>query len=142
MCLPGGWRALRTASRLHLLSGTRGGPDWTEADFTSEPGSIDGLGDGIREQAFDAACLEGAVFRSRREGDLFSPLGSVGTQKLKQTLHDAGVDRPFRDFVPLLAKGNRVLWIVGLKPSNDAAVGKKTKEVVKIRYHGALPWEI
>ncbi|MCL1963473.1 MAG: tRNA lysidine(34) synthetase TilS, partial [Firmicutes bacterium] len=140
--LPGGWRALRTEKRLHLLGGSGGGRDWSETDFTSEPGLPGDVGDGVHVQSFDADALTGAVFRARREGDLFAPLGLRGKQKLKQTLRDAGIDRPFRDLLPLLAKGNRVLWIVGVKPSGDAAVGEKTREIVKIRYTGALPWEM
>ena len=137
-----GWRAQRTEKRLHLLREDVFTPEWTEEDFIREPGSASDLGDGIREQAFDADALAGAVFRSRQEGDRFAPLGATGTQKLKQTLRDAGVDRPHRDMLPLLCKDDRVLWIVGVKPSRDAAVHEGTRKVVKIRYTGALPWEI
>jgi tRNA(Ile)-lysidine synthetase-like protein len=69
-------------------------------------------------------------------------MGQAGTQKLKKTLQDAKIDRPFRDILPVFARGNRVLWIVGLKPSSDAAITDTTKKKVKIMYQGKLPWEM
>lgn len=140
--LPGNWRALRTGERLHLLQEGFSSPALAESDFERLPAPPGALGDGVRLQAFDGEALLGASFRFRREGDVFSPLGSAGTQKLKQTLRDAGIDRPFRDLVPVLARENRVLWIVGLRPSRDAALTEGTQSAVLIRYHGDLPWEI
>lgn len=141
--LPSGWKALRTRKRLHLLrAGEHAGPLIAESQFTWSTPQGDALGDGIRTQVFDADALEGAAFRARRDGDVFAPLGTEGSQKLKQTLRDAGIDLPFRDLLPVLAKGERVLWIVGVKPSRDAAVGPETRGRIQIEYHGALPWEV
>ncbi len=140
--LPEGWRALRTARRMHLLAPKPAVPILDEAAFAREACGLADLGDGIRVQAFDADKLDGAAFRFRREGDVFAPLGSDGTQKLKRTLQDAGIDRPFRSHMPVLARGNRVLWIVGLRPARDAAVTPETERAMRIRYMGDLPWEI
>lgn len=141
--LPGDWRGLRTRSRYHLLCAKETPWAFAPEDFVWEDAeAVAGYGDGVHVQVFDAESVEGAEFRTRREGDLFAPLGRNGTQKLKQTLRDAGVDRPFRDFLPVLAKGNRILWIVGVKPGRDAAVTPSTKRTVRIRYLGELPWEI
>lgn len=141
--LPGGWRAYRSRQRLHLLSPDPKTPKLRDDDFhrvTAE--NTIGLGDGIRHQAFDADALQGAVFRYRQDGDVFAPLGTQGTQKLKQTLRDAGIDRPFRGLLPVLAKGKRVLWIVGVKPSREAAVHSGSSRVAMIHYLGDLPWEL
>ena len=113
--LPAGWKALRTKKRLHLLL-RAAVYDAGGAPFETAPCAVTIRGDGIREAAFDAKKLEGAIFRARRDGDVFAPLGMEGEQKLKKTLQDAGVDRPFRDLIPVLAKGDRILWIAGLKP--------------------------
>lgn len=96
----------------------------------------------MRCQVFDASQLAGAAFRARRDGDVFSLLNLQGEQKLKKTMQDAKIDRPFRDLLPVLARGNRVLWVVGLKPSGDAAVTERTRQAVMVRYTGDLPWEI
>ncbi|MDR0929078.1 MAG: tRNA lysidine(34) synthetase TilS [Oscillospiraceae bacterium] len=139
--LPGGWHALRTHKRLHLLSPVPLPAAPNPQDFLWEsPG--EGYGDGVRSQVFDADALEGAAFRFRREGDVFAPLGAQGSRKLKAVLRDAGIDRPFRDLLPLLAVDSRVLWIVGLRPARDAAITEKTLRRVQIRYTGALPCEI
>ena len=112
------------------------------APFETAPCAVTIRGDGIREAAFDAEKLEGAIFRARRDGDVFAPLGMEGEQKLKKTLQDAGVDRPFRDLIPVLAKGDRILWIAGLKPSREAAIDEKTTSAVLVRFTGRFPWEL
>lgn len=139
--LPGGWRALRTPRRLHLLKPAPDAARLDEGDIVRTDAPPGWTGDGVHTQAVDAEALEGAVFRFRRPGDVFAPLGG-GTQKLKQTLMDAGIDRPFRDMLPLLARDNRVLWIVGLKAGRDAAVGPDTRRAVRLTYAGSLPWAL
>lgn len=140
--LPGDWRAFRTRARLHLLSPKPVQPALDPGDFTWTQAQDDDLGDGVLTQVFDADAVAGAQFRWRRQGDLFRPLGAAGTQKLKQTLIDAGIDRPFRDLLPVLAKEGRILWIVGVRPAQDAAVSGGTARRVRITYHGTLPWTI
>lgn len=139
--LAGGWRALRTARRLHLIARVaRYEAGGTPFSCTlCAPGET---GDGMRCQVFDASQLAGAAFRARRDGDVFSLFNLQGEQKLKKTMQDAKIDRPFRDLLPVLARGNRVLWVVGLKPSGDAAVTERTRQAVMVRYTGDLPWEI
>ena len=139
--LPAGGKALRTKKRLHLLL-RPAVYDAGGAPFETAPCAVTIRGDGIREAAFDAKKLEGAVFRARRDGDVFAPLGMEGEQKLKKTLQDAGVDRPFRDLIPVLARGDRILWIAGLKPSREAAIDEKTTSAVLVRFTGRFPWEM
>lgn len=140
--LPGGWRSLRTPARLHLLCGAGAAYTYRPEDFTAEPCAPDTPCDGVRVQVLDADRLSGAVFRARRDGDRFAPLGMEGEQKLKRTLQDAKVDLPFRDLLPVLARDGRVLWIVGLKASREAAVTADTRRAVQIRFRSALPWDM
>ena len=72
-------------------------------------------------QALRRDALPGAVVRTRRAGDRIRPLGT-GEKLLSDVLTDRGVDRPLRDFWPLVARGDRVLWAVGLCISADAAL--------------------
>ena len=67
---------------------------------------------------------------------LFVGLGSIGTRHLKNLTNlcaDRGwtlqadalrsdLSRPLRDGVPLIARGNTVLWAVGLGVSQDCAL--------------------
>ena len=64
---------------------------------------------------------EDAVVRTRREGDVFAPFGS-GEKKLKDYMIDAKIPREERDSVPLVAVGNRIIWVVGYAISRDFAV--------------------
>ena len=61
----------------------------------------------------DADALAGAELRTRRDGDRMRPLGG-GDRLLSDVLTDKKVDRPLRDRVALVARGNRVLWACGL----------------------------
>ena len=72
-------------------------------------------------QALDPSALEGAVLRTRREGDRIRPLGG-GDKLLSDYFIDKKVDRPLRDAVPLVAVGSRVHWVMGYGISQEAAL--------------------
>lgn len=85
-------------------------------------------------QYVDGKILEGAVIRTRDSGDVFTPFGMTGTKKLKDWFIDAKVPRELRDSVPLLCKGNQVLWVIGHGLSDYAKVTKQTEQICKIYY--------
>ncbi len=69
-------------------------------------------------QIFDRDSVREAgepVLRTRKQGDIISPLGFDGTKKLKNYFIDRKVDRDIRDRLPLVAAGNIVLWIPGME---------------------------
>lgn len=84
-------------------------------------------------QVLNAQTLEGAVVRTRREGDRIRPLGG-GDKLLSDYFIDKKIDRPMRDAVALVAVGNRVHWVAGLGISQEAAV-KPGDRAVKLIYH-------
>ena len=152
--LPGGVRGERSAKRLFLIPPRKYAPPVEaplslkgETHFEGfifhagpwQPGMM--MGDGIRRQALDKRMLEGAVLRTRRPGDTFRLLNDEGRKTLKETLIDHHVDRPFRDMLPLLAKGNEVLWIPGVGPSGAAAIRPETEGGVLMNVEGPFPWE-
>lgn len=59
------------------------------------------------------------VVRPRRPGDRVAT--TAGTRKLQDVFVDAGVPRPVRDLVPVVATDDRILWVPGLV-ADDAAV--------------------
>ena len=77
-------------------------------------------------QVLDADALCGAVIRTRRDGDRFRPLGS-GEKLLSDYLTDRKIDRPLRDFIPLVAVGNRILWVAGFSISEEAKLRPDTR---------------
>ena len=59
------------------------------------------------------------VLRTRRPGDRVAL--PVGTRKLQDVLVDAGVPRAVRDLLPVVAVGERVLWVPGVTLDRDLA---------------------
>ncbi|WP_242855625.1 tRNA lysidine(34) synthetase TilS [Ruminiclostridium josui] len=72
------------------------------------------------------------LLRNRRDGDIFKPLKSNGTKKLKEYFIDNKVPREIRDIIPLIALGKEIVWIVGNKISDNYKVTDNTKNVLKI----------
>jgi tRNA(Ile)-lysidine synthase len=80
--------------------------------------------DTIKEKAFiqlfDFDRLEGDItVRSRMDGDRIRPHGLGGEKKLKEFFIDQKVPQEIRSSIPLLTLGNRVVWIVGMRTSDD-----------------------
>ena len=85
----------------------------------------------------DAARTTGRLeVRNRRVGDRFRPLGLHGTQKISDLLIDSKVPAPLRDEVPLVVSGGEILWVVGLRTGQSAAVSDSTISVVDLTYSG------
>ncbi len=82
----------------------------------------------------DAAMLPpGVEIRNRRAGDIFAPLGAPGTRKLKKFFIDVKIPRWERDGIPLLAAGNEVLWIAGVRLSERVKITPRTKRILKLQ---------
>lgn len=65
--------------------------------------------------------LKGAVVRTRQDGDRIRPLGA-GEKLLSDYFIDKKIDRPIRDYVPLIAVGKNILWVAGIGISEDARI--------------------
>ncbi len=77
-------------------------------------------------EVLDADALVDACIRTRRDGDRFRPLGAPGDMLLSDFFTDRSTDLPLRDVAPLIARGNRVLWVCGMMPSEDAKIADDT----------------
>ena len=83
--------------------------------------------------AFDADLIGPHLqVRSPRPGDRFQPLGMEGHKKVSDFLIDLKWPRILRDEVLLLARGDEVVWIVGLRPSNRCRVSRDTRELALV----------
>ena len=129
--LSGGGHAVITKTRLCLirqqepvadmplrLAGETVTPFGTFSVRAARPGET---GDGVRCQTFDAHVLAGAVITQRCAGDVIVPFGRQSGVKLKKLMIDAGVERPIRNSLPVIRKGEDILWAVGLRPSASCA---------------------
>ena len=139
--LPRNVKAILSKERLHIL------PDDVKLTKLTWPQPLaapvkEGMGDGLREQVVDEASIAGAVMRQVSPDDVISPLGVQGTQPIRKYLSAKGIDRPFRPFWPVYARGNQVLWVPGCGVSSNAAVTQNTVSKVKLVFSGILPHEI
>ena len=80
--------------------------------------------------------------RGRREGDFFALDKSGHHKKLKQYFVDEKVPERQRDFIPLLAEGNHILWIPGGRISAEYMITDKTQRVLRVSYEGEKTWNV
>lgn len=84
-------------------------------------------------EVFDARLLRGAVLRTRKNGDRIHPLGAPGEKLLSDYLTDRKIDRPLREFLPLVACESRILWACGVGMSHEARIQPDTLRTVRLR---------
>ena len=72
---------------------------------------------------------DGAVIRTRREGDVFKKFGG-GTKKLKEFLIDKKIPLSKRDTLPVIAKDNVVYLVFGVEISDDVKITNTTKTIL------------
>ncbi|MGB9780831.1 tRNA lysidine(34) synthetase TilS [Caldanaerobacter sp.] len=96
---------------------------------------IDDFNKGKNIKFFDYDKIKGEiVVKNREEGDRFSPLGMRGTKKLKEFFIDEKIPREERDYIPLVAIGKEIVWVVGYRMSEKFKVDKGTSKVLVIEY--------
>lgn len=102
-------------------------------------GKIVGLKEYIRnkdytEEVIDMEKVHGPlVVRLRRNGDIFSPLGSRGKVKLKKFFIDNKVPKPVRDRVPILTDDDKIIWVVGYRIGDDVKITDNTLKALKLK---------
>ncbi|HQE91940.1 MAG TPA: tRNA lysidine(34) synthetase TilS [Anaerolineae bacterium] len=75
------------------------------------------------------------LLRTRQRGDTFQPHGMDGaTVRLSDLLTNVKVPRLWRDHIPLVEAGGRILWVVGVRLSEAAVVRPDTQRVVYLRF--------
>ncbi|TYQ15002.1 UNVERIFIED_CONTAM: tRNA(Ile)-lysidine synthase [Acetivibrio alkalicellulosi] len=85
-------------------------------------------------QYFDyESLIEGINIRKRDNGDKFKPLNSNGTKKLKEYFIDNKIPQEIRDTIPLISKGNEIVWIIGYRINDKYKVTENTKKVLKLQ---------
>ena len=60
--------------------------------------------------------------------------GTMGRKKLQDILQDDHVPRGERDEAVLLCAGDKVLWIVGGRISEDAKISSETESMIQVYY--------
>jgi tRNA(Ile)-lysidine synthase len=91
----------------------------------------------LRTAWMNADALEDTpALRTRREGDRFRPHGmEEGVEvQLSDFLINVKLPAAWRDHLPLLVSGGEILWVVGLRLSEEALVYPETMTVVRLRF--------
>lgn len=74
------------------------------------------------------------VVRSRRQGDVFHPLGMSGQKKLKDFFIDLKVPRHKRDWIPVITDGTgRIIWVGGYRIDDNFKVTEETKRILYLK---------
>jgi len=96
-----------------------------------DPGALSGDADSVTIDAGDALAL---VVDAVRPGDRMRPLGMTGSRKLSDILVDAKVPRRRRGVVPVVRDGERIVWLAGVRMSEEYRVGPGTRRAVRLTW--------
>ncbi len=69
-----------------------------------------------------------------RPGDRMRPFGMSGSRKLSDILVDAKVPARLRPLVPVVRDGERIVWVAGIKSSEEYRVGPATQRTVRLEW--------
>lgn len=81
--------------------------------------------------------LGGILIRNRRDGDRFHPWRAPGGRRLKSWFIDRKVPAPARAGMPLLADGDRILWVIGHRTAETLTAGNGCGDVFELRWFPA-----
>lgn len=98
-------------------------------------------GDGIVSQEVPRDILTGCSVRTRRPGDRIRPFGMNGSRKLQDYMVDRGIDEPWRDRIPLLCRGNEVIWVAGVG-TGSVPRWDPDADNVRLMWTGKMPWNM
>lgn len=92
---------------------------------------------GIQSEMYlDERVLEGNprfVLRRWREGDRMIPFGMRGTKKLSDIFSDAKLSVAEKKQVWILERNGMILWVVGIKTSNNFRVNDATQRILCVK---------
>jgi len=84
------------------------------------------------------ALVKPLVLRPRRPGDRIQPLGMGGRHaKVSDLMINLKIPEAWRDHVPLLVAGGKVLWLCGHRISETARVDEETDKIVRFQFERA-----
>ena len=147
--LPGGLRAHDEYGRM-VVSRTGEGPEALAPCLLPIPGICD-LGSSGRVIAEETSSgdtsgsptsvvvdldvgTDTLTVNAPREGDRFRPLGMQGTKKVSDLLVDEKVPRRRRPTVPVVRDGDSIVWVAGVRMSEEYKVTPSTTRAVRLSW--------
>ena len=85
---------------------------------------------------FDRAVLSGTPLSVRFmiDGDSIKPFGMQGRKKVSDLMTENNVPLIMKRHIPLLVKGDEILWIAGIRASSNFKVSNKSETFIRIQY--------
>ncbi len=107
-----------------------------ESDWGVRVSGERGQGTGKWSAEFDAEKIAGKLsLRTRRAGERFAPRGMGGKHKsLHEFMIDEKIPRHLREFIPILADEEKVLWVVAYRESGTASVTDETQNIIRVEF--------
>jgi tRNA(Ile)-lysidine synthase len=147
--LPDGLRAFAEYDRMVVASTGDDAPA-LESGSLPMPGTLDlGAAGGIVAEetspddvagtpvsiVVDAGGIEaGLEIGGPRDGERMRPLGMEGTRKISDMLTDAKIPRRHRGMRPVVRDGERVVWLAGVRMSEEYKVTPETERAVRLTW--------
>lgn len=108
------------------------GPAGRMAVAETDVADVEGSDDSI---VIDAGRIDGELtVDAVRAGDRMRPFGMQGTRKLSDLLIDAKVPRRLRESTPVVRDGDRIVWLAGVRMSEDYRVTERTRRAVRLTW--------
>ncbi|MBQ5749950.1 MAG: tRNA lysidine(34) synthetase TilS, partial [Bacteroidaceae bacterium] len=73
------------------------------------------------------------TLRHWRQGDTFVPFGMRGRKKVSDYFNDHKYSLIEKEQALLLCDSEKILWIVGQRPCNDARITKHTTQIIELK---------
>lgn len=102
----------------------------------ADPADVAGTPDSV---TIDAGRLDRLVVDAPHPGDRMRPLGMDGSRKLSDLLIDAKVPRRDRSVTPVVRDGERIVWLGGLRMSEEYRIGAGTTHAVRLTWQRRGP---
>ena len=72
--------------------------------------------------------------RSRRDGDVFQPLGMAQMKKIQDFMVDARISRLWRERIPLVCSPQQIIWVAGWRIDERVKVKMETTEILHLEF--------
>jgi tRNA(Ile)-lysidine synthase len=85
--------------------------------------------------SFDLDCT-GRELAVRRfgKGDSFQPLGMKDRKSVSRFMSDSRIPRAWRNSVPLVCSGDRIIWVAGWRMDESVKITSSTRKVLKLHF--------
>lgn len=75
--------------------------------------------------------------RTWEKGDRFKPLGMTAEKKLQDFYVDEKIPRGRRNSIPLALSGRKIIWVCGLRLSDEVKITPGSRRILKLSYRRA-----